>query len=465
MFLGIEYYLFLLAVLIVFYFSPQYFSKYILLTASYLAYFYIERSLFAILIVETVILYLASIFWKATSTNHFRRNALIYALSTILLLLIYFKLVAYSSPYFDERTGGYYKLLRPLGISFFTFQAAAYLLDIKNGKQKPSKSFIDLAVYISFFPQLVCGPIERAKSLLPQLINPSRDYYENFSKGGFYIAWGLLLKFLVADNLGIFSEEILYSENDYYNYLILLGVFFFLLQLYADFAAYTLIAIGSASLLGIRLSENFRWPFASTSITDLWRRWHITLMQWLRDYVYIPIARIKVLGFSSMRVLATLAVFLFFGLWHGIGMNYLAFGILNFGLTYFDSAYLARAQKKTLLIKMSRLLVLFIAYFSIFLLAAKDIQHVKDILINLFTFHGNTESLPLSVGLYQFLICSFVASLLLLFEYIQKREAVTLYQYTRSFSLFRKIMIYTSLLLLLLMFGEFGGKSFAYFGF
>ena len=296
MFLSFEYYIFLAAVLIIYYLCTVRYKPLVLLIASYAVYLYIEPYLFYVLIIETLVCFIAAYAWDGHSDKAFRRHTIAYGLFLLFSLLVFFKLNAFFVPEGHEVTGGYYNILRPLGISFFTFQAAAYLIDVQRGKYLAEKNLLNMAVYIAFFPQLVCGPIERARRLMPQLLSPRLDYYRNFSKGLFYIAWGLMYKFLIADNLGLFVDTALYSENKNFVGLIpVFGVALFFFELYADFQAYTLIAIGSASLFGINLSENFKRPICSKSLSDFWRRWHITLLHWLRDIYLCPSGAYEVL--------------------------------------------------------------------------------------------------------------------------------------------------------------------------
>ena len=463
MFKSIEYYIFLALVLIVYYSLPKRYAKHILLFASYLLYIYWEPTFFSVLLIETIVVYYAALLWSSNSTSHFNRNSIYYAVISCFSILFYFKYRPYLLLNETDATG-YYNLLRPLGVSFFTFQGVAYLIDVKRGR-RPNTNIIDIALYLSFFPQLVAGPIERAKKLIPQFSKPSSQLYENFSKGLFYIFFGLFLKIFVADNLDLFVQKSLYSGQIYNSYITLIGTGFFFIQLYADFSAYTLIAIGSASFFGISLSENFRQPFNSVSVSEFWRRWHMTLMLWLRDYIYIPVAKGKMVSKSFARGLATFLVFMFFAIWHGISFNFLLFGFLNFILAFFDAQVLARPTRHIFFQKTVRLLLLIFGYPSIILLAAVDNAHALQLVTSLFTFESDLSIFPEGIDEYQFAICILVCVILFLIDYIQEKNNQTLYLYTRTISFYKKITGYSIVMILFIMFGEFGHKEFAYFGF
>ena len=463
MFKSIEYYIFLALVLIVYYSFPKRYAKHTLLFASYLLYIYWEPTFFSVLLIETIVVYYAALLWSSNSNSHFNRNSIYYAVISCFSILFYFKYRPYLL--LDETDAtGYYNLLRPLGVSFFTFQGVAYLIDVKRGRQA-SSNIIDIALYLSFFPQLVAGPIERAKKLIPQFSEPCIKIYENFSKGIFYIFFGLFLKIFIADNLDIYVQNSLYSNQDYSNYIILIGTAFFFIQLYADFSAYTLIAIGSASFFGITLSENFRQPFSSVSISEFWRRWHITLLLWLRDYIYIPIAKKGIISKLFARGLATFFVFMFFSIWHGISLNFLLFGFISFVSAFFDSQVLAKSSRNIYFVRVSRLLVLYFGYLSTILLAGKDTVHATHLVLSLFSFEPNANFLPEGVDVYQFMICILACLVLFLIDYMQEKNSQTLYLYTRRISFFKKVTYYSIVMILLVMFGEFGHKEFAYFGF
>ncbi|HMQ48411.1 MAG TPA: MBOAT family O-acyltransferase [Saprospiraceae bacterium] len=218
-------------------------------------------------------------------------------------------------------------IILPVGISFYTFQTLSYTIDVYRGVLKPSKDFTSFFAYVSFFPQLVAGPIEKAKNLLPQFYVPRVFDYELARNGLRLILWGLFQKMVVADTCGAFTN-IIYSDPDNAGFNeIILGTMFFGFQIYGDFSGYSYIAIGTARLFGFRLTTNFKYPYLSRSVPEFWQRWHITLMSWLRDYLYYPLRKGK--KSQANRIFAVFIVFFVSGLWHGANWTFVIFGIIH----------------------------------------------------------------------------------------------------------------------------------------
>ena len=186
------------------------------------------------------------------------------------------------------------QIILPVGISFYTFQSLSYSIDIYRGKLKPTNSFIPFMTFVSFFPQLVAGPIERAAHLLPQFLK-ARTFDKEKVKSGFrFILWGLFKKMVIADRLAYFVDHVYNMSANYSGITLIAVAFMFGFQIYCDFSGYSDIAIGSARLLGFDLMQNFRFPYFSKSLQEFWQRWHISLSTWFRDYVYIPLGGNKV---------------------------------------------------------------------------------------------------------------------------------------------------------------------------
>ncbi|WP_238354437.1 MBOAT family O-acyltransferase [Fulvivirga marina] len=221
----------------------------------------------------------------------------------------------------------YYDLLLPVGISFYTFQTLSYTIDVYHGRIQPQNHFGKFAVFVSFFPQLVAGPIERASHLIPQLDKKVEFSYRNAVSGLRRILWGMFKKVVVADRLAIIVDHVYGSHEEQTGFSLLIASYLFAFQIYCDFSGYSDIAIGSARLLGIDLMENFRRPYFSRSISEFWSRWHISLSTWFRDYVYIPLGGNRV---SMRRVyINILIVFLVSGLWHGANWTFVVWGALH----------------------------------------------------------------------------------------------------------------------------------------
>ena len=218
-------------------------------------------------------------------------------------------------------------VILPVGISFYTFQTLSYSIDVYRRKLEPTKDIVAFFAFVSFFPQLVAGPIERATNLLPQFYKKRAFEYDRAVDGMRQILWGLFKKIVIADNCATYANDIFANYDNYSGSTLLLGAFFFAFQIYGDFSGYSDIAIGTARLFGFNLMRNFAFPYFSRDIAEFWRRWHISLSTWFRDYVYIP------LGGSRGRTWATICnvfiIFIVSGFWHGANWTFIVWGVLN----------------------------------------------------------------------------------------------------------------------------------------
>lgn len=218
-------------------------------------------------------------------------------------------------------------IVLPVGISFYTFQTLSYTIDVYRNKLNATKDFIAFAAYVSFFPQLVAGPIERATNLLPQFERKRHFRYDASINGVRQIVWGFFMKVVIADNAAFYVNEIFGNTESYSGSTLLLGAFLFTFQIYGDFAGYSNIAIGTARLFGFNLMQNFAFPYFSRDIAEFWRRWHISLSTWFRDYVYIPLGGSR--GSTFEKVRNVFVIFLVSGFWHGAKWTFIFWGLLN----------------------------------------------------------------------------------------------------------------------------------------
>lgn len=250
-----------------------------------------------------------------------------------LSILVYFK---YANFIIDNinalfGSGGAHILpvtaLLPVGISFYTFQALGYTVDVYRGKVRAERNVLRYALFVSFFPQLVAGPIERSENLLGQIREPRGFSVEGARRGLLLIAWGLFLKMVLADTLAGLVEPVYANYAQHAGIEIILATVCFAIQIYCDFAGYSTIAMGSAALLGFRLMENFKSPYLATSVSEFWRRWHISLTSWFTDYLYIPLGGNR--KGKARTYFNTLLVFLVSGLWHGANWSFVVWGLLN----------------------------------------------------------------------------------------------------------------------------------------
>jgi alginate O-acetyltransferase complex protein AlgI len=335
LFNSVEFLIFFPVVFVLYFITPHKYRWTVLLAASY--YFYIcwEPFYITLIITSTIIDYFLSKKIRRTEKLSTKKQLLILSLTANLGLLFLFK---YFNFFNDSlRTVfGYIdcsynvpeiEILLPVGISFYTFQTLSYTIDIYYNRLEPEKHFGKFALFVSFFPQLVAGPIERATNLLPQF-NQKVSFDYNRIKDGFVIVlWGYFQKTVIADRLSIYVDAVYDNPEDFDGSRVWIATYFFAFQILCDFSGYTDIARGCAKMLGFDLMCNFKQPYFSTSITDFWRRWHISLSSWFRDYVYFPMGgnRVKI-----RRAYINLAlVFVISGLWHGASWTFVIWGCLH----------------------------------------------------------------------------------------------------------------------------------------
>lgn len=220
-----------------------------------------------------------------------------------------------------------FDVMLPVGISFYTFQALSYTMDVYREDIYAEKNFFRYALFVSFFPQLVAGPIERSKNLLKQLAVPQKFNFENARIGILYMIWGFFLKMVLADRIAIFVDTVYGNTAEFAGAYLIVATVLFAVQIYCDFSGYSIIAMGAAKILGINLMENFDAPYLSTSVSAFWRRWHISLTSWFKDYLYIPLGGSRKGKFRKYA--NKMIVFLVSGLWHGASISFVVWGGLN----------------------------------------------------------------------------------------------------------------------------------------
>ena len=235
-------------------------------------------------------------------------------------------------------------IILPVGISFYTFQTLSYTIDVYKRKLEPTNNLIAFLAFVSFFPQLVAGPIERATNLLPQFYKKRKFQYANAIDGCRQILWGFFKKMVIADNCAEYANLIFNNSDNYSGSTLVIGAVFFAFQIYGDFSGYSDIAIGTSRLFGFNLKQNFSCPYFSRDIAEFWRRWHISLSTWFRDYLYIPLGGSK--GGVWMKVRNTFIIFTVSGFWHGANWTFVAWGALN--AFYFLPLLLFKRNRKNL---------------------------------------------------------------------------------------------------------------------
>lgn len=327
LFNSFAYAIFLPLVLIVYWAIPTKFRWLLLLIASYYFYMRWNYKYVVLILFTTIVSYSVALLLEQTKNQVLKRMYVVLSLMLCLGVLFVFKYFNFAMGtlsrfiVFEPR---YLDLLLPVGISFYTFQTLSYVIDVYRGDIAAERNFGIYAAYVSFFPQLVAGPIERPSNLLPQIKEDHVFNIENADYGVRLILWGLFKKMLIADNLAVFVDLVFEDIYSYSGGAILIATLFFTIQIYCDFSGYSDIARGSAKLFGIELMENFKSPYFSTSVKDFWGRWHISLSSWFKDYLYIPLGgnRVKKIR-NCVNVLIT---FLVSGLWHGANWNFVVWG-------------------------------------------------------------------------------------------------------------------------------------------
>jgi len=328
-------------IIFIFLFIPLYFITsgrirlWICLLSSYIFYGWWDYRYLLLIFVLTIVNYYCGL--KIINQTNLKKNPIFLLISIIisLIILCFFK---YYNFFIDninsmlflfgfEKNVTSLNIILPVGISFYTLQAISYTIDIYNKKIQAEKSLLQFATYIAFFPQLVAGPIIRASCFIPQIKKDNCLDYNDFIKGIQLIIWGYFLKVVIADSLSMVVDVRFENPENQNSLSMLIGIIFFSFQVYADFAGYSLIAIGIARMLGFRFPMNFDRPFFSSNISKLWQRWHISLGSWLRDYLYIPLGGNK---YGKLKTYRNLFItMLLCGLWHGASWNYVIWGGIN----------------------------------------------------------------------------------------------------------------------------------------
>lgn len=340
LFNSVAYAIFLPCVFLIYWILPHKLRCPLLLIASYYFYMSWNAKYIVLIATTTLVSYLCAIMIEKTNTAVIKRLSITTALGISLGILYLFKYYNFSLElieHFAVINAPKLDFLLPVGISFYTFQTLSYVIDVYRGKVSAEKNIIVYATFVSFFPQLVAGPIERTSNLLPQIRNEKRFDYDGARYGVRLILWGLYKKMVVADNLAIWVDQVYGDVRSYTGSSLLIAAIFFSVQIYCDFSGYSDIARGSAKLLNIDLTENFRSPYFSGSIREFWSRWHISLSTWFRDYLYIPLGGNRV---SKLRnIVNYMITFLASGLWHGANLTFAAWGGIHGAGQVYEKAF------------------------------------------------------------------------------------------------------------------------------
>ncbi len=475
----------LLAATIILYFTvPVKLQNYILLAGCWIFYSYTSFKNLVLLLVLTLLIYAAAHGMARLKSGAARRGLLTVSLIGLFSVLVFFK---YYTPL--RTSCGLFsalpslgRIVPPLGVSFYTFMLAGYLIDVYRGKQTPERSFVRFSLFSSFFPIVASGPIERGRTLLAQFEAPHRFEYETFCCGASRMLWGFFKKFVLAEMIAISVSRVFTNLSIYHGPFLLLAALMYSYQLYCDFSGYSDIAIGTARLMGFTIRENFARPFAARSFQELWRRWHISLTSWFRDYLYFP------LGGSRKGTFRTgvniLIVFLASGIWHGAALNFAIWGAMN-GVFMLISRTLQRRGRtrqlrhdtkvrRTLsaLVRIAAVYLMFTACIVFF--RAATTQDALYVYSNLFTGWRQAVLDPsgtivllksMNIGRVSLLVMAGGAALVEWGEWRAQKAQLETGEWIRSHKPAVRIALYYVLLLALAFFGALGTSNFIYFDF
>lgn len=307
---------------------------------------------------------------------------------SILVFFKYFNFLVDNLNVIFENRVGHFDVLLPVGISFYTFQALGYIVDVYRGEIKAERNFLKYALFVSFFPQLVAGPIERSKNLLEQINQTQKFDFEKMRDGIFLMVWGYFLKLVVSDRIAIFVNTVYGDIETFGGSYLILATALFAIQIYCDFAGYSVIAMGTAELLGFSLMENFNAPYLSSSVTEFWRRWHISLSSWFKDYLYIPLGGNRRGRWKKYR--NTMIAFLLSGLWHGASWTFVIWGGLNGIYQVLEDVFgLGKRKAKTWIGNILRIGISFILVdFTWIFFRAESITQAFDAIKSMLTVHN-----------------------------------------------------------------------------
>ena len=469
-------FLFFFLIVTIFYFLLPHNKRWLLLLISSCYFYMAFVPIYIVILGFTIIVdYFAGIYIENAQGKR-RKLFLIYSLVANVGVLAVFKYYNFINENFSFLLHGfgrtnpipYLSILLPIGLSFHTFQAMSYTIEVYRGHQKAERHFGIYSLYVMFYPQLVAGPIERPQNLLHQFREKHLPQYENFSEGLKLMIWGIFKKLVIADRLSIYVNAAYNNADNHNGLTLLVATIFFSIQIYCDFSGYSDIAIGAARVMGFKLMTNFNRPYFSRSISEFWKRWHISLSTWFKDYLYISLGGNKV---SIPRWYFNLfIVFLVSGLWHGANWTFIIWGALNgFYLVFALITQNARDKfsKITGLVKFPRF-YLFIQVLTTYLLAcfawiffrANNIHDAFTIIKKIFTFKGPVYSETASMMVY-----SIMGILFLFLVEFKKQYHNDLFTLSENKSGLIQKFYYAFLIIAILLIGVFDGGQFIYFQF
>lgn len=450
-------------------------QNWLLLVASYAFYGAWDWRFLSLIVISTILDYICGLKIYHSESQKTKKLFLFFSIFGNLGMLGFFKYFSFFASSLQDfmnlfgmsLNARFMDVVLPVGISFYTFQTMSYTIDIYRRELEPTRRFLDFALFVSFFPQLVAGPIERAKRLLPQILAPRNLTLNGFYEGSYLIFWGLFQKVFVADNLAQIVDPIFNSENAPDGATVLLGLYAFAFQIFCDFAGYSNIARGLGKMMGFNIMVNFNLPYFATNPREFWRRWHISLSTWLRDYLYIPLGGNRG-GTIGMYKNLTLTMLLG-GLWHGAAWTFVFWGAYQGMLLMVHRAcepFLNQIRMpKVWIVEKAWYLIKLIVFFQFvcfgwLLFRAQSMGQVWEMTGQIFTnFTPHNYDVVKAILSKLFLIVSLLYTVQI-FQYV-KRDSMVVYKSP----LVMRVLFYGACLFLMLVFGGVGGKEFIYFQF
>ena len=463
LFNSIEFLLFFPIACITYYLVPHRFRWIQLLVVSCIFYAAFIPSYLLILFLLILIDYSAGLLIE--KSIHKKRWLIISIISNIGLLGL-FKYYDFFIADFNQLTGSNLILLHwilPIGLSFHTFQSLSYTIEVYRGKQKAIRHLGYYSLYVMFFPQLVAGPIERPQHLLPQLFAQHKFSWQNIYEGLRLMAWGFFKKVVIADRIGIYADAVFAAPDTITGFSGLLALFFFSIQIYADFSGYSDIALGAARCMGINLSINFHRPYQSVNIKEFWKRWHISLSSWFKEYVYIPLGGNKVSPIRHKFNLMT--TFALSGFWHGASWNFMIWGVLHGAYTLIFESFSKKSATRYLPKIAAWLITMLCVGFAWTFFRATHWQQAIHFIGNSLAFNANsTGSLfaefELNFGLFNLGISFVFIFFMLLVEFATDPMLLKMNHKKILDTCFIVILLW-----IIIFFGVFNRSSFIYFQF
>lgn len=482
LFNSIDFAVFLPTVFLLYWFATNHSIKIqniFLVAISYVFYGWWDWKFLSLIVLSTIIDYYCGLRISSSKTQLQKKSFLWLSILVNLGVLGVFKYYnffvgnfVHAFSFFGvNMNAGALDIVLPVGISFYTFQTLSYTIDVYRKEIPPTRDFIAFSAYVSFFPQLVAGPIERAPNLLPQFFSKRIFNYDKSVDGMKQILWGLFKKIVIADNCAIYANIIFNNSDAYSGSTIFLGGVFFAFQIYGDFSGYSDIAIGTARLFGFHLKRNFAFPYFSRDIAEFWRRWHISLSSWFKDYLYFPLG-------GSKRGMATtirniLIIFIVSGLWHGANWTFIIWGALN--AIYFLPLLLIKKNRANLQIvaeesyfpSIKDLINIFLTFSMVtiawIVFRAENIVHAKNCLSRIFSL--SILTIPNFTNRRDSLITVCLVAIFMIIEWHGRKQEYAIANLGIKWRKPLRYAMYYTIAMSILIFGNFNQNEFIYFQF